>query len=175
MNFTCRPTEAKDAKALFQLYTTVAEQGGGIARNPQEITEDYIQHNLEKTLQNGVGYVVEHPSVATELIASVHCYQLVPSVFRHILSELTIVVHTAFQGAGLGRLVFSALLHHVAQHRQEILRIELITRESNQKAIRLYEKLGFQQEGRLEKRIWNVTGEWEADIPMAWFNPNFQR
>ncbi len=173
MNFICRPTQAEDADALFQLYQTVAQQGGGIARTFHEITQDYIQHNLDKTLANGVGWVIEYPNNPTQLIASVHCYQLVPMVFRHILSELTIVVHPHYQAMGVGRLVFSTLLNDVAENHKDILRIELITRESNEKAIRLYEKLGFRQEGRFEQRIWNTTGEFEADIPMAWTNPNF--
>jgi len=49
-----------------------------------------------------------------------------------------------------------------------IIRVELIARESNQKAIRMYEAVGFKKEGRLEKRIRSVGSGFEADIPMAW-------
>ncbi|MEZ5557846.1 MAG: hypothetical protein R3E86_04785 [Pseudomonadales bacterium] len=49
-----------------------------------------------------------------------------------------------------------------------VLRVELIARESNSRAIRFYETLGFVIEGRLQARIRNLDGSLEADIPMAW-------
>jgi ribosomal protein S18 acetylase RimI-like enzyme len=39
------------------------------------------------------------------------------------------------------------------------LRVELITRESNKKAIKFYESIGFVIEGRFGKRIKNADGE----------------
>lgn len=42
--------------------------------------------------------------------------------------------------------------------------------ESNARALRLYESLGFVREGRMERRIRTPLGTGvEADIPMAWF------
>jgi putative acetyltransferase len=52
--------------------------------------------------------------------------------------------------------------------------VELISRESNLKAISFYESLGFTREGKFEKRVRSNESEFEADIPMAWFNPNFK-
>jgi putative acetyltransferase len=46
--------------------------------------------------------------------------------------------------------------------------VELIARESNARAIGLYESLGFRREGRLEGRVRRPDGVVEADIPMAW-------
>ncbi|TKC60194.1 GNAT family N-acetyltransferase [Pedobacter hiemivivus] len=98
-------------------------------------------------------------------------YQLEPAVFRHVLSELTIAVDPDYQGKGLGKKLFQTLLADVQSNRTEILRVELIARETNSRAIQLYEKLGFKIEGRFEKRISNNSISFEADIPMAWF-PN---
>jgi RimJ/RimL family protein N-acetyltransferase len=50
----------------------------------------------------------------------------------------------------------------------------LLVRESNHRAIALYEKLGFQQEGRLLGRVSIMPGQFEADIPMAWHAPVFR-
>jgi len=53
-----------------------------------------------------------------------------------------------------------------------IHRVELIARESNEKAIRLYyESLGFKREGALHGRISNLDGTLESDIPTAWTRP----
>lgn len=65
-------------------------------------------------------------------------------------------------------MLFSALLSEVEQNHLQILRVELLARESNQRAIRFYESLGFHLEGRLEKRIRSVDGGFEADLSMAW-------
>jgi len=174
MNYKAREATLKDEKAIFHLYQTVAENVGGIAREKTEITASYIKNNLEKAIQTGVSLVIEDTN-SPVLIAEIHCYKLEPKVFHHILSELTVVVHPDFQGKGLGKLIFNELLNHINKNRNDIMRVELIARESNAKAIEMYGKLGFKQEGRLEKRINSNDGNFEADIPMAWFNPNFKR
>ena len=66
------------------------------------------------------------------------------------------------------KLLFTELLNEVITKCPDILRIELIARESNERALRFYESLGFKREGRLEKRIRSVKGGFEDDIFMAW-------
>ena len=75
---------------------------------------------------------------------------------------------------GIGKALFSTFLNEIKNLYPSILRVELITRESNKKGISLYKNLGFIEEGRFEKRILPETHILEADIPMVWFNPNFQ-
>lgn len=72
------------------------------------------------------------------------------------------------QGSGVGRRLFEEFLAEVRTNRPEVLRVELIARESNARAIAFYESLGFRREGRMEGRIRNLDGSFEADIPMAW-------
>jgi putative acetyltransferase len=55
----------------------------------------------------------------------------------------------------------------VATLTPKIERIELAVREGLTHAIRLYERLGFRQEGRFERRFRLSNGEYEADLPMA--------
>ena len=174
MEYQVRFAAAADEHAIYNLYKQVAMNEGGIARNHHEITTPYIHHNLHKAILNGVSLVVINPRFATEIFAEIHCYRPEPAVFAHILSDLTIVVHPAHQSQGLGKLLFTRLLDHVETHCTDIIRIELIARESNKKAIAFYQKLGFKTEGRLENRIRNTVGDFEADIPMAWFNKNFK-
>jgi len=170
MSFSARQVKLTDREQLIDLYKRVSKTIGGIARVEKEITEEYIQNILENSINNGVSFIVEDN---TELVAEIHCYKLVPSVFNHVLSELTVVVDPKYQGQGLGKLLFGELLGFIEKERQDILRVELIARESNQRAINFYEKLGFKIEGRFEKRIYNGPGDFEDDIPMAWFNENY--
>jgi putative acetyltransferase len=107
------------------------------------------------------------PGPAT-LAGELHAYPPGPRTFAHVLGELTVAVHPDWQGRGVGRALFAALLSEVERNRPQVTRVELIARESNARAIGLYESLGFRREGRLEGRVRRPDGVVEADIPMAW-------
>lgn len=168
-NPNIRPVAEADYLQILELYRAVARQGDGIARTAPEITEAYVRNNLQNALTIGIGLVAV---VEGRIAAEIHTSPPAPLAFRHVLSDLTIAVHPDFQGQGLGRRLFQALLDDIQTRRPHILRVELITRESNRRAIALYEQLGFRVEGRMERRIAG-SGGLEADIPMAWFNPNY--
>jgi ribosomal protein S18 acetylase RimI-like enzyme len=74
---------------------------------------------------------------------------------------------------GIGKLIFSSFLDHIMNKRPDILRVELLTQESNVRALNLYRSVGFLIEGRFEKRVRMYNKQLDADIPMAWFNKNF--
>ena len=120
---------------------------------------------LESAL-SGIELLIDHPENKNEIIAEIHCYKPVPKIFHHILSDLTVVVHPDFQGKGVGRIIFQHLLE-LSKNKPQVLRVELIARESNQRAIEFYKTLGFKIEGRMEKRI-HSNCSFEADIPMAY-------
>jgi len=80
-----------------------------------------------------------------------------------------VAVHPAAQGQGVGRQLFVMLLDLVTREHPDITRVELITQETNQRALRLYEGVGFRREGRLAGRIRGPDGSLDADIPLAWF------
>jgi ribosomal protein S18 acetylase RimI-like enzyme len=169
-----RTAQLEDLNRLMELYKAVAGIEGGIARIEEEITENYVQSFLTKSLYSGLIIVAENPDDSDELIAEVHAYKAGIHVFDHVLGELTIVVHPKFQGMKIGRTIFTIFLEEIARNRPDVGRVELIAREGNTKAIELYQSLGFQVEGRLEMRIKTPDGHYEADIPMGWQNPNFE-
>lgn len=168
-----RLTLPADRLRILDLYHAVSFVPGGLARTQEEITESYLSTQFHLSRRTGVCMVIDHPADPDQVIAEVHCIRPEPQVFHHILSDLTIAVHPAFQGKGVGRLLFEALQAYISRVRKDIMRVELITRESNQRAIRLYENLGFRAEGRFELRIRSAQDRFEADIPMVWFNPTF--
>lgn len=169
-----RTATIEDLDRLLRLYKMVAGIEGGIARLEQEITNDYVLNFLGKSLSNGLIIVGENPDDANELVAEIHAYKPGIQVFDHVLSELTMVVHPSFQGKKIGRTILTIFLEEVGRNRPEIGRVELIARESNEKAIALYQSMGFLIEGRLEMRIRTTERHYEADIPMGWQNPNYE-
>lgn len=171
---TPRKAKKTDLKKITELYKKSAETPNGIARTPQEISENYVADFLNNALATGLIFVVPHPENAGELIAEIHCYKFEPACFKHVLANLTIVVHPDFQGRGLGRKIFEHLLQEIQNHHPEIARVELFTRDNNPRGIRLYQSLGFKIEGVCEKRILDAAGNLGADTMMAWLNPNFK-
>ncbi len=170
--FTVRNANPSDFNKIYSLYKKVAEATIGIARRPHKVTEDYIRGFMEAAAATGIELVIDNPEDPEVTIAEIHCYQMGMQKFNHVLDELTIAVHPAFQGKGLGKMIFKQLLQSITDNRPDILRVELFTQESNARAIALYQQLGFEQEGRFAKRILGKNGL-EADIPMAWFNPAY--
>ena len=162
---TIRLVNRDDARQILNLYHAVSAIEGGLARAKDEINEEYVTAFLTKAIAGGVSFV----AVADELlVGEIHAYALGPRAFSHVLGELTVAVHPDYQGQGVGSALFRALLGEVEKNRPDILRVELIARESNARAIALYQRLGFVIEGRFEGRIQSVGGGHEADIPMAW-------
>jgi ribosomal protein S18 acetylase RimI-like enzyme len=156
-----------DAVAIQHLYETVAASSGGIARTAAEVTRDYVNEFVAHSLERGFLIVAERSGI-TGLAGELHAYRSDLRNFAHVLGDLTVAVHPDAQGQGIGRMLFTWLLDDVRSNYADILRVELVTQESNVRALRLYESLGFVREGRLEGRIRNPTGGMEADIPMAW-------
>lgn len=173
--FFIRKAVVQDYEEILDLYNVVSKTIGGLARTENEITKEYVKKFIEKSSKNGIQFVIVDKLHNEKIIAEIHCYKLEPRVFGHILSELTIAVDTKYQGKGFGKKLFQTLLNYIMENRNDIFRVELIARESNTKAIKLYENIGFKIEGKLVNRIKNNENFFEADIPMAWFNPNFKR
>jgi ribosomal protein S18 acetylase RimI-like enzyme len=170
--YLLRQSTTGDKPGILDLYLNVSGNIGGLARTSEEITYDYVDTFTSKASKNGMQFVIQCQRSGS-ILGEIHCYKLEPKVFNHILSELTIAVLPEFQGQGLGRMLFQHLLHKVCEERRDILRVELIARESNQRAIAFYQKLGFRVEGRLLNRV-KGTATFEADIPMAWMNDRFE-
>jgi RimJ/RimL family protein N-acetyltransferase len=162
---TIRTGVAGDIASLLALYQVVAAEPGSLARRAEEMDASYIEGVSLAALSRGVWIVAEDPK---GLCASIHASRPLPRDFQHVLGELTIVVHPRSQGQGLGRKLFSAFMDHVRDKEPGILRVELITRDSNERARKIYEKLGFELEGRLRERVRHADGRLEDDLFYAW-------
>lgn len=190
MKHTLRPATLADRDAIIALYKKVTRISGGLARREEEVTGEYVSDFIEKSQkQSGIHFVMVYDET---IIGEIHCYKPGLQCFDHLLSDLTIAVDPDFQGQGIGKDLFMAVLSEVKENRKDILRIELLTGESNKKAIAFYQSLGFTIEGRMPNRFrfgpadlahtgaapLSPTGDanppFDADIPMAWMNPNFQ-
>jgi putative acetyltransferase len=153
------------ADAVVALYRAAAAGRGGLARRPDEIDADSVRPFLERAARDGVSRAVWSPDAS--LAAEIHALRMAPAQFSHVLTDLTVAVHPDWQGKGLGSLLFKALIAAARELDPRITRIELMAREGNADAIRLYQRLGFKIEGRFAARVHLPDGTVEDDIAMA--------
>lgn len=173
MNNTLRPAVTTDRDGIIALYKKVARISGGLARTEDEISIEYAEGFMKEAAHNGIHFVMQDQDTGA-IIGDIHCHKPGLKCFDHMLSDLTIAVDPDFQGQGVGKTLFIGLLNEVKDNRKDILRIELLTGETNKKALAFYESIGFTIEGRMPARYRKPSGELDADIPMAWLNPNWR-
>jgi len=82
--------------------------------------------------------------------------------------QLTIVVHPANVGRGIGRAMLRDLLEW-AQRDRRVGKVELNVRAGNLRAQNLYRSMGFVEEARFRGRVRRTDGQIEDDLGMAWF------
>ena len=158
---TIRPLTLAAAPAALSLMQRAE---GGLGRLPGEMDLPWMEQALAGALDGGIAIGAWQDSILVGLIKA----SRMPSVqFQHVLWDLTVAVDPAFQGRGIARDLFAALLEAAPTLTPRIERVELVVREGLTHAIRLYERLGFRREGRFERRFRLSSGDYEADIPMA--------
>jgi ribosomal protein S18 acetylase RimI-like enzyme len=164
-DFTIRPAAPDDASAILALHRKVAALPGGLAREPGEVTADYVAHAMAAAADGGVNLV----AAATDgvLCGELHVERMKVGIFAHVLTDLTVAVDPDWQGKGVGSALFRILIETARTMNPPVRRIELWTGAANLGAQRLYERLGFKIEGRLVGRGRYPDGSVEDDIVMG--------
>lgn len=156
-----RPLGLADAPAVLALMRRAE---GGLGRLPDEMDLPWMEDALSGALQGGLAFGAWDGSHLAGMIKA----SRMPSVqFEHVLWDLTVAVSPEAQGRGIGYRLFSELLANAAALTPRVERVELVVREGLTHAVRLYERIGFRQEGRFERRFRLPDGTYEADLPMA--------
>ena len=164
-DFTIRPATPDDAAAILALHRRAAAQPGGLARQPEEVTADYVAHLLTAAAHGGVNLVAE--GADGRLCGELHAERMAVAIFAHVLTDLTVAVDPDWQGKGVGSALFHALIAAARTMTPPVGRIELWTGAANADAQRLYERLGFRIEGRMVGRGRLPDGTVDDDIVMG--------
>jgi ribosomal protein S18 acetylase RimI-like enzyme len=164
IDLALRRTTLADVPALFDLHRAAAEAPGGLARRPDEVDVGYVSAFVAKASASGVALSAWS---GDRIAGEIHASRMGPRQFEHVLTDLTVAVHPGFQGQGVGRKLFQALIATAVTLTPAIERIELMAREGNLNAVGLYKSLGFEIEGRMPGRVRMADGTADADLAMC--------
>ena len=160
MNFTIRPMELGDAPGF-----NVLRRMPGVFETTLGLPSERVQHSIDGFQRFGPG---DHIFVAVlEDGTVIGCAGLTVCSnprMRHV-GSVGLYVHTDYQNQGVGTALMKVLLD-LADNWLMLVRVELEVFADNERAIHLYEKLGFEKEGLL--RMTTVRdGRYVDDCKMA--------
>ncbi len=166
---TARPP---DAHALLGALNEVANEGRFLLRRAWEITPELEQRWVNVALGDSdlvlVAMLLDNPHTRDEqeIVGGLSLVRGRPEFVRHT-AELAMWLRAAYRELGLG----SAMLEYALVWTREQAAIEKITlsaRSSNRRALNLYRKYGFVEEGRREGFIKTEQG-YEAEVLLSRF------
>ena len=174
-----RPLCLEDAAGLLDMERALHATGVGVVRTVDELPEtpeeqaDQMAASIvnERNVIRTVKYVALVDDI---LVGNADIKRVRWKLLRHV-ARLSIGIHPDYQELGIGRLLMQRLLGWAlegpgASH-GGIRRIELGVFESNIRARRLYESLGFREEGRHHNFLLLPDGSFDTDITMSILPP----
>jgi RimJ/RimL family protein N-acetyltransferase len=164
---TIRRFEPSDIDAFLELATAIVEHGEGIPQTPEEGFGG-AERILEAWERAGNASLYLSAWVDGQLVGEASLRRQRLQRVSHV-AELGVAIHPGFHGIGLGRLLTTSLLAWARDpSTRPLRRIDLRVFASNERAIKLYESLGFEHEGRCRDFIRSADGSsYEDDLIMA--------
>lgn len=172
MEFSIRPVDLGDGKGINVLRRMpgVFENILGIPSERVKRNEDFIV-NMDSSQHQFVA--VTKLENGGELIIGTAGLGVNANHRTRHSGGIGIMVHKDYQNMGVGTALMKALLD-IADNWLMLVRVELEVFEDNEKAIRLYEKFGFEKEG--VKRLGAIrNGKYENEYLMARINPSYSK
>ena len=164
MEYTIRPTRLEDMEGFNAL-----RRMPGVFENTLGLPSERVQRNIDGFQAMGPD---DHNFVAVladGTVIGTAGLRVCPSPRMRHVGSVGLFVHTAYQNMGVGTALLKTLLD-LADNWLMLVRVELEVFADNQRAIRLYEKLGFEKEGLL--RMTTVrNGRYVDEYTMARIRP----
>lgn len=150
MNIIIRHARIEDAHAIAEAERQIAQEPGFFCSEPSELTDANVANTILSFSKHGKGvyFVAEHEGI---LIGHAFLEPFPLKALSHV-ADLNIAVNLGWQGRGIGKKLLEQIIEW-AKHSFTIEKIQLNVRASNNAAICLYKKMGFQEEGRLKNRL----------------------
>jgi L-phenylalanine/L-methionine N-acetyltransferase len=131
----------------------------------EEMTKELFKPIFLKLIDDQVKYIFSYEK------NDVGMFKLIPNIFRasHVVYLGGLAIHPKFAGKGFGKLLLKEILDFTKT--ENFLRVELSVAIHNNKAINLYEEVGFVKEGILKKLTYlKSENKYLDEIMMAYFH-----
>lgn len=161
-----RNAEESDAAALLEYLRATASETRFLLSEPEEILftleqeKDFIRGGNESKNELMLIATLDDKHVGNCAMRSVGTKQR----YRHRCS-VSIALHREYWGRGIAKQMLSALLEQAKSAGYEQAELEVVA--SNDRAIRLYESLGFLAFGRLPNNMKYQDGSYEDAVFMV--------
>lgn len=168
-NCIIRTGKPKDAEALLEISNSVVSEGDYFIAVSEELDKKSLKQQSEQ-----IQKIIDNEK-ETLLVAEINDVVVGSIVFRS--SNLKRLVHTGsismsisenFRGKGIGKLLLKALLDWAEEH-PLIEKVSLGVFSTNQRAVSLYKRMGFIEEGRKVKEFKINENTYVDDILMYKF------
>jgi RimJ/RimL family protein N-acetyltransferase len=150
--FEVRPARPDDARAMAELFATVAQERDGIATEPPVEIE-----------QRAAYFACSADAVVVAVASGQIIGMLHVDVSRHGFGDFGMLVDRDWRGRGAGSALVQAAIDWARGQQLHKLCLEVFAH--NTVAIGLYRKFGFVEEGRRLKQYRRANGElWDSIV-----------
>ncbi|WBW97336.1 GNAT family N-acetyltransferase [Oceanirhabdus sp. W0125-5] len=157
--------KVEDAENFIEYLLTVAGETEFLLRKPEEfkITVDKEKEIIKNTIEDeNILFVTA--KVGNKIVGNIGFHGGNKFRTKHA-GSFGIAIVKEYWGMGLGKELISTLLEWTDS--KGIKRVELKVDEDNERAIKLYNKMGFEVEGRLKKEKYIGEGVYKDSLIMA--------
>lgn len=158
-----RAAEERDAEAVARGEWATAETPGLLVGRPGEIPLAAFATKIAALSDLGCYWVAE---AGGAVVGHAFLDPMGMTGNSHVF-QLNIVVHPGHTGRGVGTALMTTLMEWALAN-GSLEKIELFVRATNIRAITMYRKFGFVEEGRLSRRVRTADGTYIDDLVMAW-------
>ncbi|CEQ22955.1 GNAT family acetyltransferase [[Clostridium] sordellii] len=168
MKVIIRPVKIEDSQSINEIrrMNGVKENTLAISSERVELTKRTTE-NLDSNNHTMVAEIIEGNNKKVVGLASLNV-NASPRI-RHSAS-IGISVHVDYQGMGIGKKLMKELID-LSDNWLMLVRLELGVYPDNEKALKLYKSLGFEEEG-LKKYSAIRNGKYVDEIIMGRYNKN---
>jgi RimJ/RimL family protein N-acetyltransferase len=153
-----RPLTAEDNEKIYEMFASMSEEALRWGMPP------YTRERIERWMRNIENLIILGAEHDRRLIGYAQIGQS-SNPRRRGIAGLAIYLHQDYQGVGLGTEMTGLLLEAAEEH--GVHKVNLETVADNEAAMRLFEKMGFEVEGRIRDSYRGADGGYHDIIAMG--------
>jgi len=155
---TIRPLTAEDNEKIYEMFASMSEEALRWGMPP------YTRERIERWMSNIENLIILGAEHDRRLMGYAQIHK--GSQPRRIgTAGLAIYLHQDYHGVGLGTEMIGLLLETAEEH--GVHKVNLDTVADNEAALRLFEKMGFEVEGRIRDSYRGSDGRYHDIIAMG--------